>query len=71
MSRITAVFDAVVRLTTNQQLHQDVQKQIFLYLFFFSSTSIFNKLFQEGKSSFMVSSATFNNISAISWRSVL
>lgn len=47
MSKITSVLDAVLRLTTTQQLHHDVLKQIFMYLFFFCSTSIFNKLFQD------------------------
>ncbi|CAG2205486.1 unnamed protein product [Mytilus edulis] len=47
MSKITSVFDAVLRLTNSQQLHHDVLKQIFMYLFFFCSTSIFNKLFAE------------------------
>ncbi|KAJ8319217.1 hypothetical protein KUTeg_004308 [Tegillarca granosa] len=44
MGKLIGVLNYVAKLTSSQFLHIDVGKQIFMYLFFFCSTSVFNRL---------------------------
>ncbi|XP_061191277.1 ras-associating and dilute domain-containing protein-like [Saccostrea echinata] len=43
--KITMVLDVIIQMTSGQQLHTEVAKQLFMYIFFFCSTSVFNRLF--------------------------
>ncbi|KAK3090623.1 hypothetical protein FSP39_013235 [Pinctada imbricata] len=45
--KIITIMDSVAKLTNEQHLHTEVTKQLFMYLFFFCSTSLFNRLFQK------------------------
>ena len=46
--KIAMVLDVIVQMTNGQQLHTEVTKQLFMYIFFFCSTSVFNRLFLKG-----------------------
>uniref|UniRef100_K1RD97 Ras-associating and dilute domain-containing protein n=1 Tax=Magallana gigas TaxID=29159 RepID=K1RD97_MAGGI len=43
--KIAMVLDVITQMTNGQQLHTEVTKQLFMYIFFFCSTSVFNRLF--------------------------
>ncbi|XP_033736728.1 ras-associating and dilute domain-containing protein-like [Pecten maximus] len=45
VGKIIAIFDSVAGLVVSLRLHNDVIKQLFMYIFFFCSTSVFNRLF--------------------------
>ncbi|XP_069124217.1 ras-associating and dilute domain-containing protein-like [Argopecten irradians] len=45
VGKIVAIFDSVAGLVVSLRLHTDVIKQLFMYIFFFCSTSVFNRLF--------------------------
>ncbi|OWF53328.1 ras-associating and dilute domain-containing protein-like [Mizuhopecten yessoensis] len=45
VGKVIAILDSVAGLVVSLRLHNDVIKQLFMYIFFFCSTSVFNRLF--------------------------
>ncbi|XP_060076128.1 ras-associating and dilute domain-containing protein-like [Ylistrum balloti] len=45
VGKVIAILDSVAGLVVSLRLHNDVIKQLYMYIFFFCSTSVFNRLF--------------------------
>lgn len=57
---VISIFHSTLTTMTEFALHPHIVSQLFCYLFFFTSTSLFNMLMKKGLS-FIITSATINH----------
>ena len=51
LRRVVLIYQAVLDLLRQYEVHPEITSQMFAYLFFFSNTLLFNQLLDKGQSS--------------------